>query len=126
MCLQHLCAVVGGNPVNRIKELRNAAGLTLQQLSDATGGEIKPSRIANWEAGTRQIKVAQAEILARVLNVSPAYLMGLAPDNAIDSGFAALTPAQQELYIIMTQIARLPDEKAKVGKSILQAYLKDT
>lgn len=111
--------------MNRIKALRQAAGLTLQQLSDATGGEIKSSRIANWEAGTRQINVASAEILARVLNVTAAYLMGLAPDNAIDAGFAALTPAQKELYITMTEIARLPDDQAKIGKSILQAYLKE-
>lgn len=70
----------------RIKLLRKARGLTLEQVGDAVG--VGKSTVRKWEVGDianmRRDKIAS---LARVLGVTPEYLMGW-NDNA-DSGLPA-------------------------------------
>ena len=59
----------------RIKLLRKARGLTLEQVGDAVG--VGKSTVRKWEVGDianmRRDKIAS---LARVLGVTPEYLMG--------------------------------------------------
>ena len=56
--------------MTRLKNVRVAAGHTLVSLSVATGGKLKPSRIGNYDNGSRKISLEAAEILARALNVT--------------------------------------------------------
>lgn len=70
----------------RIKLLRKARGLTLEQVGDAVG--VGKSTVRKWEVGDianmRRDKIAS---LARVLGVTPEYLMGW--NDSADSSLPA-------------------------------------
>ena len=59
----------------KIRELRQAKGLTLEQIADVVG--VGKSTVRKWETGMianmRRDKIAS---LAKALGVTPAYLMG--------------------------------------------------
>ncbi|AWN73456.1 XRE family transcriptional regulator [Legionella anisa] len=79
----------------RIHEARKAKGLTRQALADLTN-DIKPSRINNWEHGTRMPGPEEITQLAKALEVSPAFLMGLSDERDGEFGrnprFGSLIP----------------------------------
>ena len=109
----------------RLKTLRETAGLTLAGLAEKTKGKLSTSRIANYECGLRILKVEQAVILAKALNVSPAYLLGLETTESealIEK--QELSDNQKELYLLMQQVARLSDSEVCQATSILKALLK--
>lgn len=58
----------------RIKQARESAGLTLQQLSDKIG-YLQVSRISNYEHGRRTPGPDEAKALAMALGASAAYLL---------------------------------------------------
>ncbi len=74
----------------RLKAAREAKGLTVEQLAGMTGGELKAPRISNYEQGTRGMKPPQAKLLAKLLNVSPAYLLTLTEDADLSERERAL------------------------------------
>lgn len=72
----------------RIRECRDAAGLTQTELAVKTGflknrdtqpkGALTPSRIGNYEQGTRRVGWEEAQTLARIFPAyPPAYFMGV-------------------------------------------------
>ena len=67
----------------RLKAAREAKGLTVEQLADLSDGGLKASRISNYEQGTRGMKPPQAKELAKLLDVSPAYLLTLTDDAEV-------------------------------------------
>jgi transcriptional regulator with XRE-family HTH domain len=81
-------AVRAGRRVRATREDRN---WTQKKLSDETGGKLSPSRIANYEQGTRELGIQEAEILGKALHVQPGYLMG------VTSLYNPLTPWEEEL-----------------------------
>lgn len=62
-------------PQNRIRELRKARGLTLEQLAAAVG--MSEPHLSRLEAGKRLLLVPVAERLAMQLQTTPAYILGL-------------------------------------------------
>lgn len=91
----------------RLKELRKQAGLTQQDLCDAT--EIKLGTLRTWEQGTASIKLEDAVSICRALHCTPNDLCGwyidhpedaprdasppLAPDEAsVVEGYRSCTP----------------------------------
>ncbi len=64
----------------RIREQRGVKGLTRKALAELTG-ELKQSRINNWERGDRTPGPEEIKLLAKVLEASPAFLMCLTDDN---------------------------------------------
>ncbi|HAU0794598.1 TPA: helix-turn-helix domain-containing protein [Legionella pneumophila] len=63
----------------RILEARKAKGLTLKTLGELAGG-LKQTRLTNWEQGVRTPGPEEIKLLARALDVSPAYLMCLSDE----------------------------------------------
>lgn len=60
----------------RLRERRQALGLTLQQVADAVG--VSKSTVQKWESGTiEDMRLAKAAGLAKVLKVSPLWIMGI-------------------------------------------------
>ena len=110
--------------MTRLNTARLQSGYTIKSLSRATGGKLKASRIGNYDSGVRKIPLEAAEILAQVLNVTPAYLMGIGENSALDGSFDALSPEHKELYAVIQRISSLSPEKAKAGTEILQAFLR--
>ena len=59
----------------RIKELRTAKGLTLEQVADIVG--VGKSTVRKWETGMiANMKRDKIALLAKALSTTPAYLMG--------------------------------------------------
>ncbi len=59
----------------RIEEARKAQGLTQQELGDAIG--VSRQRIGQYENGERTLKIYHFREIAKILNVSTDYLLGL-------------------------------------------------
>lgn len=60
-------------PINRIREIRIARGLTLRDVADALG--TTATQINRFERGERDIGFAWLRAIARVLSVAPADLL---------------------------------------------------
>ena len=70
----------------RLKAARRAAGLTQQELSARSG--FNQSSLSNLESGTTGASLEGVQVLASVLHVSVAYLLGGAeesPDSNLES-----------------------------------------
>ncbi|MDV5390769.1 XRE family transcriptional regulator [Shewanella xiamenensis] len=75
-----------------IKRLRLKAGIKSQAALAELCGWKSQSRVGNYEAGTRAVSAIDAEILAKVLNVTPAEI--LYGENNKDDDFVS-TPTVQ-------------------------------
>ncbi|WP_165397055.1 LexA family protein [Legionella sainthelensi] len=79
----------------RIMDERKAKGLTRKALAELTG-ELKTSRINNYERGDRTPGPTEIKLLADVLEVSPSYLMCLTDSRegkiTKSPGMGALVP----------------------------------
>ncbi len=64
----------------RITAARQKTGLTIKDLAAKTQ-DLQAARISNWERGTRSPGPIEALQLAKVLDVSAAYLLGLVDDE---------------------------------------------
>lgn len=63
----------------RITKARKHADLTIKKLAEITG--LNPSRISNWEQGTRLIQLEEAMQLAETLKVPTTYLLCLSDET---------------------------------------------
>lgn len=79
----------------KIKALRIEQGLTLEAVGERVG--VGKSTVRKWESGQianmRRDKIA---LLAKALNVTPAYLMGWKEDETAPSTVAHNAPVQQD------------------------------
>ncbi len=62
-------------------ELAEATGWTEAKPSQAQRNALSPSRIANFEQGTRRVGIEEAAILSRVLGYPPPYWMGVVSEQ---------------------------------------------
>lgn len=70
------------NMSERIKERRNAVGLTQEELGEKLG--LKKSAIAKYENGrVENIKRSTIQKMAVVLECSPSYLLGFEPEYTV-------------------------------------------
>jgi transcriptional regulator with XRE-family HTH domain len=91
------------NIAQKIKELRQARGLTLEQIASVVG--VGKSTVRKWETGMiTNMKSDKIADLAKVLCTTPAYLMGWedatkkteqAIDNTLMSLLADLTEEER-------------------------------
>lgn len=75
--------------MNRIQDLREERGLSLQELSDSikevTGKKISKASLSNYEREDQQPKKDTWKTLANFFHVNLSYIMGLSPNrNPID------------------------------------------
>ena len=75
----------------RLRAAREVKKLTLQELSQRLGGLLSPSRLSNYEQGTRMIGVSEALALQGVLGVQPSHLL------CVDVGEGEMTPQETSL-----------------------------
>lgn len=69
---------------NRLKKSREAAKLSYKKLEELTG--ISRSTLQRYETGkSTNITNSKLEIIAKALNVTPAYLMGWEDENGVTS-----------------------------------------
>jgi transcriptional regulator with XRE-family HTH domain len=75
----------------RLRDARQAKGLTLEELSAKVGRLLSTSRLSNYEQGLRMIGVQEALALYPHLGVEPAYLL------CVDVVECEVTPQENEL-----------------------------
>lgn len=73
----------------RIWAARDKAGLSLKELAEKTG-TLGPSRISNYEQGTRTPGPEEAKILARALGISAAYILCVDDESSLSPDEKAL------------------------------------
>lgn len=94
---------------DKIRNLRQQAGLTMRQLADAVN--VSEATISRWESGNisnmRRDKIYD---LAKALHTTPAYLMGWEEnaDNQPD-----LNNESEELIILNRTAKKMTPEKQK-------------
>ena len=88
----------------RIKKARKQEGLTQEQLAEVIG--VSRSAISKWESGDMEPTINNLAGLARVLNVSTDYLLGLDENAANRSVRDRLSPtAEKALDLLIREIA---------------------
>lgn len=103
----------------RILEARKAKGLTLKALGQLAG-DLKQTRLTNWEQGTRTPGPEEIKQLAKVLDVSPAFLMCLSDEQQIKK-----TKRYSHLIPLLTN-HQACDAKSYVKAIIEQGEYNDT
>ena len=91
---------------NRISEIRNARGLSIEEL--AAKADLSPSYISRMSRGERNISLRNLEKLATALECSPEDLMG------------------GELHVptdIADIWAAIPVERRELAKSVLESFV---
>jgi transcriptional regulator with XRE-family HTH domain len=85
----------------RLRQARQALGLSLEDVSTKIDGKLGASRIGNYEQGLRELGIQESEMLAPALGQPAAYLMGLISETDRDllmlpekARVAAVTMAQ--------------------------------
>lgn len=104
----------------RIKELRTAKGLTLEQVADVVG--VGKSTVRKWETGMianmRRDKIAS---LAKALGTTPAYLMGWKEDET------KKPPDKPELTegekVLLDLFNRVPKDQQQLVLQMIRAAL---
>ena len=106
----------------KIKQLRQAREMTLEQVADIVG--VGKSTVRKWETGMianmRRDKIA---LLAQALGTTPAYLMGWKEENKqppLDEPI--LTEGEEALLDLFRQI---PEDAQKMYLEVLRASLKN-
>lgn len=59
----------------RLREARNALGLTMQQAADLDGVKINRNTLQQWETGTTEASISAVSRLAAAYGVDPVYLL---------------------------------------------------
>ena len=106
----------------RIKNLRQEKGLTLEQVADVVG--VGKSTVRKWETGMianmRRDKIAD---LAKALGTTPAYLMGWKEEDTQKE----LSPSEPELTegekILLDLFNRVPKDKQQLVLQMIRAAL---
>ncbi|HHU0103059.1 TPA: helix-turn-helix domain-containing protein [Legionella pneumophila] len=99
----------------RIFQERQAKGLTRKALAELTD-DLKPSRINNWERGTRTPGPEEIKQLAEALEVAPAYLMCLTDEKQV----------KQEFPWLGALVPLLDAKQACDPKTVIQAIREDS
>lgn len=104
---------------SRIKALREARGLTLEQVGDFIG--VNKATVQRYEIGNIDIKRNVAIKLAECLGTSPSYIMGWTDDPL--SGFTSATPPA--LSPQLQALADALDQLNEEGQEKLLDYAAD-
>lgn len=102
---------------DRIRQLRIAAGMSQDDLARAMGYKDR-SMITKIESGSVDISQKKIIAFARVLNTTPAYLMGWKEDHPDDP--LKSEPHTPESRIISAGIDKMPKERREQALRILQ------
>lgn len=97
---------------SRIKALREARGLTLEQVGDFIG--VNKATVQRYEIGNIDIKRNVAIKLAECLGTSPSYIMGWTDDplaGVTSAAPLALSPQLQALANALNQLNEEGQEK---------------
>lgn len=92
----------------KIRELRLAKGMTLEQVADIVG--VGKSTVRKWETGMiANMKRDKIALLAKALSTTPAYLMGWKEETP-DVNLMQVTEAEQKLLDLFRRVPESQQE----------------
>jgi transcriptional regulator with XRE-family HTH domain len=106
----------------RIRELRQEKGLTLEQVADVVG--VGKSTVRKWETGMiANMKRDKIADLAKALGTTPAYLMGWKEDTEKkDSPSEPLLTEGEKKVLELFRL--IPEERQGYALEVLETLLK--
>lgn len=99
---------------DRLRKRRDEMGFTQQELADVTGISIAQIQRYEDEEGTTMPSVDKLGALAKALDVSADYLMGLSDHPHGEVAFKDLSPGEQRLITAYRQSTNASDRVANV------------
>lgn len=100
----------------KIKTLRTAKGMTLEQVAEIVG--VGKSTVRKWETGMiANMKRDKIALLAKALSTTPAYLMGWKEEPPKEINLSDGEKALLELF------RKVPDDKQKMLIQMIQVAL---
>lgn len=113
---------MGENMAQRIKNLRQEKGLTLEQVADVVG--VGKSTVRKWETGMiANMKRDKIALLAKALGTTPAYLMGWKEESEKEK-----TPSEPELTegekLMLELFRQIPKDRQPEALDLLRVALK--
>jgi transcriptional regulator with XRE-family HTH domain len=106
--------------MNQLRKYRKLANLTMMDIVNITRGEFSQSRLSSYETGARQLTVEAALVLAPILKVSAAQLLGISDK---DKETQKLGDQQQELFNLLSDISLRGEKDVAQVAAMLRAYL---
>jgi transcriptional regulator with XRE-family HTH domain len=102
----------------KIKELRLARGMTLEQVADIVG--VGKSTVRKWETGMiANMKRDKIALLAKALGTTPAYLMGWKEEQTVAP---KIILTENEIAVV-NLLRRIPEDKQKMVLQMIQVAL---
>ena len=103
----------------KIKELRLANGLTLEQVANVVG--VGKSTVRKWETGMiANMKRDKIALLAKALSTTPAYLMGWFEEEPVEKTIT-VTEDEQKLLDLFRKV---PESQQKMVLQMINVALK--
>ena len=111
------------NMARKIKELRQAKGLTLEQVANVVG--VGKSTVRKWETGMiANMKRDKIAALAKALGTTPAYLMGWTEDKKDEEN---ISPEELVLSegekVLLDLFRRVPVDKQQMLLQMIRVAL---
>jgi transcriptional regulator with XRE-family HTH domain len=116
----------------RLRSARKARGWTIQEMSEI--GEIKAVVIGSYERGSRNMPLSRLGELARILNVSVEYLLGIettreAISHAIVIDLRSLSKPNLDnpdwLFLLINYTSRIAKERSDWNGELLSLRASD-
>jgi transcriptional regulator with XRE-family HTH domain len=111
---------------NRIKELRKAKGLTLEQVGNMVG--VGKSTVRKWETGIiANMKRDKIAALSKALGTTPAYLLGWEEEqkkNDIQADIILRMRSDDEFMSAIESLYNLDKEQLKSINNMLHTLFK--
>ena len=106
----------------RIKQLRQEKGLTLEQVADVV--RVGKSTVRKWETGMianmRRDKIAD---LAKALGTTPAYLMGWSEETAENENSPSEIQLTEGEKAMLELFRLVPEDKQQLVLGMIKAAL---
>ncbi len=115
-----------GNMAQKIKQLRTAKGMTLEDVANIVG--VGKSTVRKWETGMiANMKRDKIASLANALNTTPAYLMGweeVQNNNDTLADIIVRLRTDEDFSSIVQMLNNLKPEQLVGIKSMLSTFIK--
>ena len=110
---------MGSEMSQKIRELRLARRMTLEQVAEIVG--VGKSTVRKWETGMiANMKRDKIALLAKALGTTPAYLMGWKEEETPEPKVVALSEYEQ---LMVDLLRRVPEDKQKMVIDVIQTVL---
>ena len=103
--IQEVIVLLENNMAQKIKELRQKKGMTLEQVAQIVG--VGKSTVRKWETGMiANMRRDKIDLLAKAFGVKPSYLMGWEDSSTIDIfSIPGISPINKKKLPLLGNIA---------------------